>query len=85
MKKCVFLLLLGLTMFCGCAHTYVITMDNGLRMSTTTKPRLKGSRYVFKDARGKEISVAAGRVREIAPSSMAREERPAFNAQPQSR
>ena len=85
MKTTAFLLVLVLTVLCGCTHTYVLTMDSGLRMTTTTKPRLKGSRYVFKDGRGKEISVPAGRVREIAPSSMSKEERPAFNAQPQSR
>jgi len=85
MKNILFLLVVLGALLSGCAHNYVVTMDNGLRMTATTKPQLKGARYVFKDARGKETSVPAGRVREISPASMAREERPAFNAQPQSR
>ena len=78
------MLLFGLMVFAGCAHNYVVTMDNGLRLTTASKPKLKGAKYVFKDARGKEVSIPAGRVREIAPASMVKEEKPAFNPQPQS-
>ena len=85
MKNLLLILLLALAGLFGCAHSYVITMNNGMRISSPTKPRLQGSKYVFKDARGKEISVPVGRVREIAPASMVKEEKPAFNSQPQSR
>jgi hypothetical protein len=43
---------------------------------------LKGQRYVFKDSEGKEAYVSAGRVREIAPASMVKEEKSVFNPQP---
>ena len=79
------LLLLSLTVLCGCAHTYVITLDNGERITTASKPKLQNGRYVFKDAMGRPVYVATGRVREIAPASMMKEEKPMFNPQPQTR
>jgi hypothetical protein len=36
----------------GCARTYVITMNNGARVTTKGKPKLQGSTYFFKDAQG---------------------------------
>jgi len=74
--------LLAVTVLCGCARNYVITLDNGRHITTATKPKLKGGRYVFKDATGKEVFVGEGRVREIAPVSMAKEQKPTFNPQP---
>jgi len=85
MKKISLLLLLSLTVLCGCAHTYVITLDNGKRVTTASKPKLQNGRYVFKDAMGRPSYLAASRVREIAPASMVKEEKSMFNAQPQTR
>jgi len=85
MNKISLLLLLSLTLLCGCAHNYVITLDNGKRITTASKPKLENGRYVFKDAMGRPSYVATGRVREIAPASMMKEEKPMFNAQPQTR
>jgi hypothetical protein len=76
--------LLALTAFCGCTHQYVITLDNGRQISTASKPKLRGERYVFKDGTGKEAYVGASRVREIAPASMMQEKKN-FNPQPGSR
>ncbi len=84
-KKLALVCLAGLVVLCGCAHTYVITLDNGRRITTASKPRLQNDRYVFKDANGRPAYVPAGRVREIAPASMVREEKPMFNAQPQTK
>lgn len=68
----VLLLLVGL--FTGCARSYVITLNNGSRITTQGKPKLSGSTYVYKDASGKPAQVSTLRVREIAPASMATEE-----------
>ena len=85
MKKLSLMLLVGLSLLCGCAHTYVITLSDGRRITTASKPRLDNGRYVFKDASGKPSSVPAGRVREIAPASMVEEQKPMFNPQPKSK
>ncbi|MCX6892272.1 MAG: YgdI/YgdR family lipoprotein [Verrucomicrobia bacterium] len=58
----------------GCASGYVIKLNNGSQITGVSKPRLKDNTYYFKDAKGQEHSVSAGRVSQIAPASMAREE-----------
>ena len=80
MNKLALLLSIGLVALCGCAHTYVITLDNGRRITTASKPRLEHGRYVFKDAVGRQAFVPASQVREIAPASMVKEEKPMFNS-----
>ena len=65
----------------GCSHTYVITLNNNIRVTTTSKPQLQGGNYYFKDANGQENSIPAGRVKEIAPASMVKEEKTPFKPQ----
>ena len=69
-------LLLPLLMLslCGCAHQYVMKLTNGMKISTPSKPQLRGSNYYFKDARGEEQAIPQSRVMEIEPESMAKEE-----------
>lgn len=67
-------LVLCLVLLTGCARNYVITLTNGARITTTSKPKLQGPVYIFKDAKGQEAQVSVGRVREIAPASLATEE-----------
>ena len=74
--------LIGWTALCGCARSYVITLDNGRHITTASKPKLRDGKYVFKDASGKAAYVGEGRVREIAPASMAQEKKQMFNSQP---
>lgn len=74
MKRFLPILLLLSVLLTGCARHYVITMNNGSRVTTQGKPKLQGGNYVFKDAKGQPGQVPAGRVREIAPASMATEE-----------
>jgi len=74
MKTFLLALLLFSVLLTGCARNYVITMNNGTRITTNGKPKLQGSNYHFKDAKGQPAQVSAGRVREIAPASMAKEE-----------
>jgi hypothetical protein len=75
MNKLALPLLVGALVLSGCASSYVIKLTNGTELTTASKPKREGGAYVFKDAKGEEHSVAAARVREIAPASMAAEER----------
>ena len=67
-------LLLGLLTLTGCAHHYVMRLNNGTEIITASKPQLKEGIYYFNDAKGQEHSVVAGSVRELAPASMAQAE-----------
>ena len=82
MNKLALLLSIGLAALCGCAHSYVITLDNGRRITTASKPHRQDGRHVFKDAAGRPAFVSAGQVRENAPASMVQEEKPMFKPQP---
>jgi hypothetical protein len=75
MKKLAIPLLAGLLVVSGCASHYVIKLTNGAQITTANKPQREGGAYRFKDSQGKEHLVPAGRVQEIAPASMANEER----------
>jgi len=71
MKRLPLLLLIGCALLAGCASRYAITLTNGNRLNAVGKPRLEGGSYVFKDTKGQTIYLPAGRVREVAPASMA--------------
>ena len=79
MKKLILPLLIVVLGSSGCARSYMIRMSNGTRITTASKPKLKGSAYYYKDAKGETHSVPQGRVREIMPLSMAKEEGSRFN------
>ncbi len=70
MKK-VLILLFATVVLAGCSTRYVITLNSRAQIVASTKPKFKDGAYVFKDTQGKEASVPAGRVSEIAPMSMA--------------
>jgi len=74
MKKAALPLLIGLMALTGCAHQYVMRLDNGSEIVTASKPRLVEGAYTFKDAKGQEQFVTAGRVREVVPASLAAKE-----------
>ena len=78
------LLFLGLLVLTGCAHEYVMTMSNGVKLTTASKPVLKQGRYVYKDTQGRQQFVPEGRVRQIEPASMAHEEEKAIQFKPSS-
>ena len=61
-------------LLCGCASNYVVKLNNGLRITTASKPKLQHGFYVFKDAKGNVQQVPQARVIEIAPASMAEDE-----------
>jgi hypothetical protein len=56
----------------GCARHYVLKLNNGSEITNATKPKLKEGNYHYQDAKGEEQVLAAGRVREMAPASVAK-------------
>jgi hypothetical protein len=65
-------------LFCGCARNYVMKTTSGTRITTASKPKLKNGYYTYKDARGQQQQIGAGRVLEIAPESMATDDKSKF-------
>ena len=80
MKKSAWVLLIAIVLLTGCAHSYVITLTNGSQIYTDSKPHLDRNSYYYKDIKGRDCYIPAGRVREIAPASMVKEEKPLFGA-----
>ena len=78
MKRICLPLLLGAILVGGCAEPYTMKLNNGLQVTVPRKPTLANGAYHYKDSNGVERSVPAGRVREIEPASMARDEQQSF-------
>jgi hypothetical protein len=74
MSKACWPLVLSLILVTGCARHYALKLTNGSEITTASKPKLKGGSYYYKDVKGEQHVLAAGRVREIAPVSMAKRE-----------
>jgi hypothetical protein len=51
-----------------------MTLTNGTKLSVPGKPKLKGSYFHFKDAKGQDQVIPQSRVLRIEPESMAKEE-----------
>lgn len=73
MKRTWLALLLVPLLFAGCARNYVMTLNNGARITTRGKPKLQNGAFVYKDVQGVPSVMPMGRVAEIAPASMAKE------------
>jgi hypothetical protein len=71
------LALCGLAL-CGCAQHYVIRENNGMEIDAYGKPKLEGGSFHYKDGAGNEVVVPSGRVSEVAPASVSKEEKRAF-------
>jgi hypothetical protein len=78
MNKLTLSLVLSLCALCGCAHNYVVKMTNGQQMTVSSKPKLKGGNYYYKDAKGQMHTVPQGRVTEIENADIAKEENKPF-------
>ena len=75
MNKVLFLsLAIASAGLCSCARQYTIKLSNGNEINTAGKPSLVEGSYHYKDARGVDNTVPAGRVTEIEPASMSKEE-----------
>jgi hypothetical protein len=72
---------LSVVLLCGCSTSYVITQNNGTRLTSVGKPKLEKGFYVYKDAHGKSWQIPQGRVREVAPASMVKDETKEFKSQ----
>jgi hypothetical protein len=75
MRKLALLVAFGVLVVCGCSHQYVMKLNNGMTLTTASKPKLKGGTYSYKDAFGRTNYVAQSRVVMIEPASMAAEEK----------
>ena len=63
-------LLLGAALLAGCAsRRYVVTLNNGQRVTAAEKPHLEGFNFVFTDLNGRTNSIPSVRVRAIEPAS----------------
>jgi hypothetical protein len=72
MKNRLLATLAGLLILSGCARGYIITLNDGERIKAASKPHLERDFFYFKDASGHDATpVYSGRVREVAPASMA--------------
>ncbi len=71
-------LLLALVFLAGCAQHYVVKLGGGREVTTVGKPKLKGGAYVCKDDHGRQFTIPSSRVREIAPASVAAEDKKQF-------
>jgi hypothetical protein len=74
MKKLILSLTLSALACGGCASNYVMKMSNGTQMETASKPKLKGSNYYWKDAKGREQITPQSKVHEILPADTAKQE-----------
>jgi Bacterial protein of unknown function (DUF903) len=81
-KTTTLIFLSGVLLLSGCARNYVITLNNGSRITATNKPKMVHGAYVFKDASGQDSYVPAGRVTEIGPASEEKEEKSQYKATP---
>jgi hypothetical protein len=76
------ILLTALLALNGCARYYVITLTNGRQIGAIGKPRLQGNAYTFKNMSGRASQISSGRVAEIAPASMTRDNDKTFTPAP---
>jgi hypothetical protein len=69
-------------LLCGCRTRYDITLNNGDVIAASTKPRLVGSFYVFKDANGRQGQVSSFRVQQIERKAAGAKRYDPFNPTP---
>ena len=67
-------MLVSLSFLCGCAHEYIMRLNTGTTILTASKPKLKDGAFHYKDANGADHQISQGRVIEIVPASMAKQQ-----------
>jgi hypothetical protein len=67
--KTIALLLVAVSLVCGCAQRYRVTLQNRQEMTTSSRPKFdkETQTYRFKDDAGKEVIVPGFRVKQIEP------------------
>jgi len=83
-RKLVLTLLVSLAVLCGCAHQYLIKLNNGDQIISFSKPNLQETNYHFTDSAGVKHVIPQSRVVKIQTVSVVKEEeRPLPPAKPQ--
>lgn len=67
-------LLLSLAGLCGCAHEYLMKLNNGDQIISVSKPKLQGASYHFTDQMGGQHVIPQSRVVKIRAVSVVPEE-----------
>jgi hypothetical protein len=76
-------LLVNLAVLCGCAHEYLLKLNNGDQIIAVSKPKLQGTNYHWTDDSGMEHMIRQSRVVKIESISVIRpEEKPVAPAKP---
>ena len=77
MKTTALFLLLVLAVCAGCATQYNMTLTNGDIIIARGKPHLNADKnmWIFKDASGQTNFIPAANVSQVAPSSMANDDK----------
>ena len=72
MKKIISILVLATVICAGCATRYSIVLNDGEVLTARGKPKFDQQKgyYTYKAADGQTNIIFAGKVREVAPSSM---------------
>jgi len=82
-RKLALTLLASLAVLCGCAHQYLIKIDNGDQIISPSKPKLQGTGYHFTDDAGMEHVMPQRRVVKIEAVSVVKaEDKPLAPAKP---
>jgi hypothetical protein len=72
--KLALLLLFSLLGLCGCAHQYLMKLNNGDQIISLTKPKHQGTTYHFTDRTGAQHVIPESRVLKIRAVSVVNEE-----------
>ena len=66
-------LLVSLAVLCGCAHQYLMKINNGDELISLSRPKLQGTNYFFRDDMGQHV-IPQSRVVKIVPVSVVNEQ-----------
>jgi hypothetical protein len=67
-------LLVSLSVLCGCAHQYLLSLDDGDQILSRNKPKRYGNLYQFMGNDGVEHVIPQARVTRIRPVTIPKEE-----------
>ena len=72
--------LVALACFCGCAHQYLIRLNNGGQILAISKPKLQGTNYYYTDNMGAKCVIPEDRVARIRAVSVEKPEQQPVSA-----
>jgi hypothetical protein len=74
-RKLALTILVSLTVLCGCAHQYLMTLSNGGQVISLSKPKPQGTNYLFTGGDGVGYVLPQSRVVKIKAVSVVKEEK----------